>query len=138
MPIYTYVHFYIKVPLFLKFESSPGSLLLNTVTQILVLWKILIQYKILDGKHTLFSVFCPQSSTFKKTKKCMFFISFIVASEARDLLSDAIHFQCISNHTQRWYITITWCYMYYWQYIYFAILQNPAMRGCLYLTHIHS
>ena len=75
--IYIYGHFFFKVPIFPKFENSPGILLLNTVTHILVLWKILIQYKILDGKHTLFSVFCPQSSTFKKMKKYMFFMIFM-------------------------------------------------------------
>ena len=70
--IYIYGHFFFKVPLFPKFESSPGCLLLNTVTQILLLWKLLIQYKILDGKHTFFSVFCPQSSTFKIRKNTCF------------------------------------------------------------------
>ena len=75
--IYIYGHFRTKVPLFPKFESSPGSLLLNTVTQILVVWKIIIQCKILDGKHIFFSVFCPQISAFKKWKKCMFFMSFM-------------------------------------------------------------
>ena len=75
--IYIHRHFQDKVTLFPKFENSPGSLLLNTVTQILALWKILIQYKILDVKHTIFSAFCPQSSTFKKIKKYMFFMIFI-------------------------------------------------------------
>ena len=41
--IYVYGHFHTKVSLFPKFEISPGSLLLNTLTQILGLLMILIK-----------------------------------------------------------------------------------------------